>query len=626
MMHGGGGWGGGGGGGWGAGRPGDLDEMIRGQAYDHRVVVRLFKYFSPYKLLVLAALLGMVVYSAVTVGIPWLVKLGIDNYIIPRQLDGLNYLVIVFAVLLVFHFIANYGHQVLITRASQHVLQDLRTELFDYLQQQSMTFHGKYKVGQIMSRAQNDVQALSEFMMLMATGLADMLSLVAVVAAMFILDPLLAAVTLALVPLLVLFLAVWQRFARRTFLRVRYAIARVNGALQEDLSGVRVIQSMNRQSTNMVRFDELNAAHLRTQLDSTALSAGVMPVVESFTGLALSEVVIFGGQLVLRGELEVGVLVAFALFIQRFFDPVRQLTLQYSQMQRAMAAGTRIFELLDVPVDLTDKANAKPLPPLKGAVEYAGVDFAYVQSKPVLTGINLSIKPGEAVALVGSTGAGKTTMVALLARFYDVTNGQLTIDGQDIRDVTRASLAQQMGMVPQEPFLFSATIRENIRYSHREATDEAVETAAKAVGIHDFIMSLPEGYDSMLEERGGNLSIGQRQLMSFARALVADPKILILDEATASVDTETEQVIQRALSTLLAGRTAVVIAHRLSTIRNSDKIVFMEHGRIAEVGTHDELITMDGLYAQHYARYQQESARTNGAGTGAGRRRAPSMG
>ena len=606
---------GGGGGGWrniaSSFRTGDLEDTIGGQVYDHKVVVRLAKYFLPYKPLVAMALIGILIYSGVTVAIPWMIHLAIDEYILPGNLTGLNYLVAVFVFLLLIHFIANYAHQVIISRCSQRVLKDIRNELFWYLQRQSMSFHNQYKVGQIMSRAQNDVQALNEFMLLMATAFADLMSLFGIVTAMFILSPLLAGVTLALIPLLVLALAIWQRFARSVFLRVRFAIARVNSALQENLTGIRVIQSMNRQQLNMSQFDELNGAHLDTQIRSTTLSAGVMPMVEIFTGLALAAIVIFGGKLVIQEQIKVGVLIAFALFVQRFYDPIRQLTMQYSQLQRAMAAGSRIFDMLDVPVALVDQINAKSLPPISGAIRYQAVQFGYVPGKLVLSDINLSIEPGETVALVGPTGAGKTTMVNLLARFFDVGSGSITVDNYDVRSITRVSLSTQMGVVLQEPFLFSGTIRENIRYSKQNATDHQLENAAKAVGIHDFIAGLPGQYDAVIGERGSNLSIGQRQLLSFARALVADPKILILDEATANIDTRTEQKIQEALARLLAGRTAIVIAHRLSTIRNADKIVYMEQGRIIEMGTHRSLMLQNGRYSKQYAQYQENAIKVN---------------
>jgi ATP-binding cassette subfamily B multidrug efflux pump len=597
------------------GREGDFeDELMKNQLYNNAVVTRLAKYLRPYKGIVLMSFLSIMIYNLVNVLIPVFIKVAIDDYIIPGDLGGLNYLAIGFGLLLVVHLAANYIHQIMVAKGGQLMLRDLRADLFDHLQRQSMTFHNQYKVGQIMSRVQNDVYSLSEFMSLMVFSLSDILGLFAIIVTMFILDWQLALWTLASVPALILIVLIWQRYARKTFLRVRFWISRVNGALQENLAGVRVVQSMNRQDSNIDSFDHLNSSHLNSQIKASKLSASLMPVVESFTGLALAAVVVFGGQMVLRGEIEPGHLVAFAVFVHRFFDPIRQLTMQFTQMQRAMASGTRIFELLDVPVELKDKDGAVAIPPITGAVEYENVQFSYISGRPVLTDINLFIKPGEVVALVGPTGAGKTTMAGVLARFFDVGDGRITIDGHDIRDVTRASVAQQMGMVLQEPFLFSGTILDNIRYSHEEATREKVEEAAKAVGIHDYITSLPGAYDTMLEERGGNLSIGQRQLISFARALVADPKILILDEATASVDTETEQLIQAALNRLLANRTALIIAHRLSTVRNADKIVALEHGHIMEIGSHDELMALNGTYAQHYAKYQQASSKAFGNG------------
>ena len=600
---------------WG-GREADFaDEMLHGQLYNNAVVLRLLAYLLRYKGLVLASMIGILAYSVLNAAIPYLIKVAIDDYIIPGDLSGLNWLTLVSLALLAAHYAANYSHQVLVAKVGQLVVMDLRGDLFWHLQQQSMSFHNRYKVGQIMSRIQNDIYTLNEFFSIMVFSLSDLLGIGFVLALMFILDWQLTVVCMAGVLVLVAIIAVWQKYARRAFLQVRYWISRVNGSLQENLSGVRVVQSMNRQTVNLAMFNDLNSNHYRTQVRASNLSSSLMFVVEGFGGLALAAAVVAGGQMVLRGALEIGTLTAFAVLITRFFDPIRQLVMQFTMMQRAMASGQRVFELMDVPLELTDKPDAVPMPPIAGAITYDRVHFSYQEGgRPILSDINLSIAPGEVVALVGPTGAGKTTMVGVLSRFFDVKSGRILIDGYDVRDVTRESIGKQMGMVLQEPFLFSGTIIDNIRYTHQEAPARRIEEAARAVGIHDYIAGLPEGYETMLEERGGNLSIGQRQLISFARALVADPRILILDEATASVDTETEQLIQQAMVRLLEGRTAVVIAHRLSTVRNADKIVVLDQGQIVEVGRHEDLMTAGGTYAQHYARYQQEHARAQGAG------------
>jgi ATP-binding cassette subfamily B multidrug efflux pump len=594
----------GGGGNWmGHSRQGDIDEVGQ-RLYDSSVVKRLAAYMLPFKAIVALAVFGVIVYTGATVAIPWVIGDTTDNAIKDLNASGLNTVAYTFGAILILHFGANWGHQLALALVSQKIIFNLRLELFSHLQRLPMSFHNRNKVGSVMSRAQNDVYQLQEFLDIVVTSLGDLLSLLGIVTIMFLIDWKLALVSLASLPILFVIIYVWQRKARPAFFKVRVAISTVNGSLAENLSGVRIVQSMNRQDENLVNFDKLNKDHLDANLTAAKLSATLMPTVEVFMSFGLAGAVVIGGMQVIDGTMQAGTIIMFSLWIQRFFDPIRSMTQQFTQLQRAMASGSRIFDLLDIEPDLADFPDAVVMPEIKGAIKYDDVSFAYMEGKPVLENINLNVPEGTTVALVGKTGAGKTTMAALLSRFFDVDDGSLTIDGHDLRAVTRNSLATQMGTVLQEPFQFSGTITENIRYNHPEATDDDIVRAAAAVGIHDYIASLPEGYDTIMEERGGNMSLGQRQLVSFARALVANPRIIILDEATANVDTQTEQLIQTAIGTLLAGRTAVVIAHRLSTIRNADNIVVMDKGRIVESGTHDELITHGGLYAKQYELHQ----------------------
>lgn len=612
------GWHGGGGGWRGMGRQGALDdESELGAFYNHRVVTRLISYIMPHKGLAILSLLTMLVTTFTIVAQPWIIKIGIDELVDATDRGNVGALAAVTAIFLVnigVRFVANYIYQTTLARVSQGVLYSLRSRIFAHLQRLSTSFYDKNEVGRIMSRGQNDVNQLQEFLNLVISSLADMLSLVGIIIAMFLLDVQLALITLTVVPVLIGIMVAWQRIAWGTFMRVRQAISVVNANLQENISGVRVVQALNREESNMRRFDEVNNGHLEANLHASRLSAALMPTVEILTAVAILLVVVFGGSMAINGTMEVSVIVAFALYVQRFFDPIRNLTMQYTQFQRAMTSGVRIFALLDTPVEVADKKDAVELPTVRGDIALEDVRFHYVPDVEVVRGVSLNVKAGETVALVGETGAGKTTLVGLLNRFYDVSDGRITIDGYDLRDVTQDSLARQTAMVLQEPFLFSGKIRDNIAYNHPDAPLETVEEAARAVGAHEFIAKLPEGYDTPVSERGQNLSVGQRQLISFARALLADPRVLVLDEATANIDSYSESLIQQALTEVFKGRTSFVIAHRLSTIRNADRIVMLGQGQVLEEGDHASLMARGGEYASLYSAYFAAGAGAQEAG------------
>jgi ATP-binding cassette, subfamily B, multidrug efflux pump len=577
------------------------DENTAGK-FDWYIISKFLPYLARYKGRTLASVILMLLYTACSLANPYLIGLAIDQFISHNDVRGLTMIGVVLIVVNILMWQAQYWQVWTMSWVGQQILYHLSSDMFTHLQRLSLSFYDRTQIGRVMSRLQSDIDVLES---MLSSGLLSMLgslvSLVGIVAAMLAMTVALALLSFAVLPIMIGIAAFWQHFAQRSFRRTRAAISMVNAALQENISGMRVIQSLVRENRNRTEFDELNAYNRNTNLEASRIAALILPLVEIVAAMAIGITVLYGGVLVARGALQVGVLVAFTLYINRFFDPIRDISQQYSQLQRAGVAAERIFQILEMPVDILDKPGAQELPQIHGEVEFRNVTFGYSRDLPVLHDLSLHIQAGQTVAIVGPTGAGKSTIAGLLARFYDVQEGAVLIDGHDVRDVTQRSLRSQIGVVQQEPFLFTGAIRDNIRYGRLAATDEEVEEAARAVGAHDLIVQLPEDYQTPIRERGRNLSVGQRQLISFARALLSDPRILILDEATANIDTFTELLVQHGLRRLLQGRTALVIAHRLSTIKGADSIVVLQAGLIVEQGTHAELLQRNGEYASLYA-------------------------
>lgn len=582
------------------------------------VVRRLLALTGPYRLQIALSMV-LVIVSAATQGAgPFLIGRAVDIYITGSDAAGLGITMLLLAGTYLAGMIATRFQIYLISRVGQSLLAGLRQRVFERLQSLDLQFMESKQAGDLMSRLVNDIEALNTFFSQALTQMIGaFFALTGIVIAMMLLSWQLGLAVLVMIPVLGIVTRQTSRLAREAFRKTRATIGDVSANLEEELGGVKVAQAMNRTEENIRRFAERNAANRDANVSANAITSAFGPAMDVLSTLDMALVAALGGALAIRGVISVGTVIAFLQYVQNFFRPIQTVAQLWTSAQSAFAAAERVFELLDREPAIRDLPDARPVHSLAGRVEFKGVSFAYSNGEAgplVLQDVSLEVQPGQTVAVVGPTGAGKTTLVSLIPRFYDVTAGRVLIDGQDVRELEQRSLRAQMGLVTQEPFLFSGTIRENIRYGKLSASDEAVEAAARAASADDFIRRLPQGYDTEVGERGKLLSQGQRQLISIARAIMANPRILIMDEATASVDTRTEAVIQNALKNLLRGRTSFVIAHRLSTVRSADLVLVIDKARIVERGTHAELLARGGLYAELYNRQfytpSEEAAQT----------------
>ena len=606
------------------------EEEAIDKAYDAHLMRRLLRYLSPYKLQVLSSMLVIGVASLLQVSSPYLTKIGIDSYIVHGDLAGLNKVVLVYLAIILFGFLLGYLQTYIMQLTGQRIMFDLRLEIFTHLQSLPLSFFDRNPVGRLMTRVTTDVDVLNElFTAGVVTLLGDLLVLLGIVAILFVLNAKLALVAFSVVPLLFLITIVFKIKARDSYRRVRTAIARINAFLQEQISGMSIVQLFNHEQKSFHRFEQINRVHLKANLDSVMAYSLFYPAVEVVSALAIALIIWYGGGQVLQKELTFGALVAFIQYSEKFFRPIADLSEKYNILQSAMASSERIFKLLDTPVDIRQPTNPLRLAEIRGEIEFRNVWFAYnkLEAKPfapprepsstngdgadwdwVLRDVSFRVRPGESVAIVGHTGAGKTTLTSLLMRFYDVQRGQILLDGHDIRELDLRQLRNAFGFVLQDVFLFSGSIASNIRLGTPWITEEAIYRAAQDVNLDEFVEGLSNGLAEEVKERGSTLSTGQKQLIAFARALAHDPKNLILDEATSSVDTDTELKIRDAIARLMKGRTSIIIAHRLSTIQNADKILVMHKGQVREMGSHQELLAKRGIYYKLYQLQYKDQA------------------
>lgn len=574
---------------------------------------RLLRFVVPYKKKLAVAVFCMAVSGLSNVVVPWLIKDVIDKVLANKDTQTLNFICIGILVLFVIRGFFYFWQKYLMSYIGQRIVNDIRETLYRHIQSMSLSYFDKRKTGNIMSNLTNDVTALQ-------TAIADNLIsfvqeaviLIGSLVSMFYLYWKLTFLTLGIVPLVIFTINYFGKRLRMAGHRVQGKLADITSLIEEAVSGIHIIRSFNREEYEIARFVDQNDKNFWALMATTRLTALLTPFIQFFAAIAVVGIIWYGGMSVIDGKMTAGALIAFLIYAVNLSNPVRRISEIYGEIQRSLAAADRVFETLDTKADVEEKKYARDLDVVRGKVEFDHVYFSYDEAHAALTDFNLTVNPGQVVALVGPSGAGKSTIANLVPRFYDVTAGSLKIDGIDVRDVTFSSLRQQVGLVPQETMLFNATIMDNILYGRLAATEAEVVAAAKAANAHEFIKELSDGYATVVGDRGSALSGGQRQRIAIARAILKDPRILILDEATSALDTESEKIVQAALERLMQGRTSLVIAHRLSTVRNADKIIVINHGSIAEAGTHDELLAADGLYASLYAVQFNPSAVTEG--------------
>lgn len=570
---------------------------------------RLLRFILPYKKRLVVAVICMAFSGASNVVVPWLIKDVIDKVLANKDIYTLNLIVIGILALFFARGFFYFGERYLMSYVGQKIVNDIREALYRHLQKLSLSYFDKRKTGNIMSNLTNDVTALQTAIAgNLISFVQEAVILIGSLGSMLLLYWKLTLLTLVIVPLVVFTIRFFGSRLRGAGHRVQGKMADITALLEESVSGIRIIRSFNREEFEIERFMEQNDSNFWALMSTVRLTALLTPFIQFFAAIAVTAIIWYGGMSVIDGEMTAGSLIAFLIYAINLANPVRRISEIYGDIQKSLAAADRVFETLDTEPDVKEKPDAIELPKVQGEICFNHVNFSYDEDHPALIDFNLDVKPGEVVALVGPSGAGKSTVTNLLPRFYDVTDGSITIDGTDIRDITFSSLRQQIGLVPQETMLFNASIRENILYGRLDATDEEIELAAKAANAEEFILQLPQGYDTLVGDRGNSLSGGQRQRIAIARAILKDPRILILDEATSALDTESEKIVQVALERLMEGRTSIVIAHRLSTIRDADKIVVIDHGRIVEEGTHTGLLNKGGLYAHLHAVQFNEKA------------------